>query len=214
MPARAPYAAAATPALPAVGSTNRSAPAGTARVIAALSPRALNEPVGLVPSSLIQRSAQPEPRAGAWRPQERGVALAEGDRLFARERAAGTPEPPHPVPPARARHGRRRSGTPRGVAHQPRVPARRRRSGSPSGPRWHRRRSTRGSSPGPCRRDHVVCRFRCDEHPLGAAGAEKPGTAASSATDARPHAGQAAEALQQPAPPLRPDTRNVRAAPR
>ena len=58
-PARAAYAASAMPALPAVGTTKRVAPAAVARVTAAASPRALKEPVGLTPSSLTHSRAKP-----------------------------------------------------------------------------------------------------------------------------------------------------------
>src|SRR5207247_9280322 len=58
-PARVAYAASATPALPAVGTTSRRTPACAARVTAAASPRALKEPVGLPLSSLTQRSPNP-----------------------------------------------------------------------------------------------------------------------------------------------------------
>ena len=64
-PARAPYAAAATPAFPAVGRVKRSTPAARARVIAALSPRDLNDPVGLAPSSLTRSSGIPARRRAA-----------------------------------------------------------------------------------------------------------------------------------------------------
>src|SRR2546427_2885788 len=47
------------PALPAVGTTRRRAPPLTARVTAAERPRALKEPVGLVPSSLRASSGRP-----------------------------------------------------------------------------------------------------------------------------------------------------------
>src|SRR5690606_11123952 len=57
--ARAPYAEAAMPALPAVGSTNDFAPAATALVTAALIPRDLNEPVGLDDSSFTSNPASP-----------------------------------------------------------------------------------------------------------------------------------------------------------
>src|SRR5947199_145970 len=53
-PARAPYAAAAPPALPADGMTKPRAPSVRARVIAMERPRALKEPVGFWPSSLAQ----------------------------------------------------------------------------------------------------------------------------------------------------------------
>src|SRR5882724_7782335 len=58
-PARVAYAASAMPALPAVGTTNSFAPATTARVTAAARPRALNDPVGFVLSSLTQSWSKP-----------------------------------------------------------------------------------------------------------------------------------------------------------
>ena len=67
-PARVAYAASAIPALPAVGTTNWFAPAPTARVIAAASPRALNDPVGLVLSSFTQSCWNP------WRAPRRAAA--------------------------------------------------------------------------------------------------------------------------------------------
>ena len=58
-PARVAYAASATPAFPAVGTTRDCAPPYAARVTAAASPRALNEPVGFDPSSFTRRSRKP-----------------------------------------------------------------------------------------------------------------------------------------------------------
>jgi hypothetical protein len=58
-PAAAAYAAAALPALPAVGSAIVFAPRYFARVIAADWPRALNELVGLSDSSLTYRRSRP-----------------------------------------------------------------------------------------------------------------------------------------------------------
>src|SRR3954464_2851863 len=67
-PAAAEYAAAALPALPAVGSAMVFAPRYLARVIAADCPRALNEFVGLSDSSLMYRRSRPmvAPSAAAW----------------------------------------------------------------------------------------------------------------------------------------------------
>src|SRR5262245_40136520 len=59
MPAAAAYAAAAFPALPAVGSAIVDAPRYLARVIAADWPRALNEFVGLSDSSLMYSRSRP-----------------------------------------------------------------------------------------------------------------------------------------------------------
>src|SRR4051812_6727197 len=61
--AAAPYAASAAPAFPAVGATSPGTPSAFARVTAALMPRALNDAVGLRPSSLIQSLATPMERA-------------------------------------------------------------------------------------------------------------------------------------------------------
>src|SRR5260221_13575308 len=54
-PARAPYAESAAPALPAVGAASEVAPSALAIVTAAAMPRDLNERVGFLDSSLIQR---------------------------------------------------------------------------------------------------------------------------------------------------------------
>jgi hypothetical protein len=56
---RGRHAARATPAFPAVGTTSRRASSSTARVTAAESPRALNEPVGFTPSSFTNRRSRP-----------------------------------------------------------------------------------------------------------------------------------------------------------
>src|SRR2546423_11274776 len=58
-PAAAEYAAAALPALPAVGSAMVFAPRYLARAIAADCPRALNELVGLSDSSLMYSQSMP-----------------------------------------------------------------------------------------------------------------------------------------------------------
>ena len=79
-PAAAPYAASAAPALPAVGTTMPATPSAFARVTAALIPRALNEPVGLSPSSLIQSRADAERVGQSLRRKERRRPLAERDR--------------------------------------------------------------------------------------------------------------------------------------
>ncbi|MDB5876350.1 MAG: associated domain protein, partial [Ramlibacter sp.] len=63
--AAAPYAASAAPAFPAVGVTNPGTPSARARVTAALIPRALNEAVGLSPSSFTHSRATPISRASA-----------------------------------------------------------------------------------------------------------------------------------------------------
>src|SRR2546422_4787289 len=67
-PAGAAWAASATPAFPAVGTTNARAPACPARVTAAARPRALKEPVGFVASSLTRRPGRP------YRAASRGTA--------------------------------------------------------------------------------------------------------------------------------------------
>src|SRR5438270_860020 len=54
MPARAPYAESAAPALPAVGAARLFAPRALAIVTAAAMPRDLNERVGFFDSSLYQ----------------------------------------------------------------------------------------------------------------------------------------------------------------
>src|SRR5438093_1306796 len=59
MPAAAAYAAMALAALPADGIATFLIPSSTAIVTAQESPRALKEPVGFSPSSLIQRSEAP-----------------------------------------------------------------------------------------------------------------------------------------------------------
>ena len=59
MPAWAAYAAAAPPALPAVGSAIVRMPSAFAMLTAAESPRALNELVGFCPSSFIYRWLRP-----------------------------------------------------------------------------------------------------------------------------------------------------------
>src|SRR5262245_34845122 len=68
-PAAAEYAAAALPALPAVGSAIVVAPRYFARVIAADWPRALNELVGFSDSSLMYSRSSPivAPSAFAWK---------------------------------------------------------------------------------------------------------------------------------------------------
>jgi hypothetical protein len=64
-PARAPYTAAAPPALPAEGIIKPFTPRVRALVTAIPSPRALKEPVGFCPSSLPQR--RPTPTCAASR---------------------------------------------------------------------------------------------------------------------------------------------------
>src|SRR6266478_4899187 len=58
-PAAAAYAASAPPALPAVGAAKAFAPSCLARETAAVIPRALNEPVGFNPSSLMNSRRRP-----------------------------------------------------------------------------------------------------------------------------------------------------------
>ena len=77
MPAFAAYAAAAPPALPAVGSAIFVWPSSFAFETAAERPRALNEPVGLPASSLIRRSRKPNARAEAIGAKQRRAAFAE-----------------------------------------------------------------------------------------------------------------------------------------
>src|SRR5439155_5542826 len=69
-PARAPYAAHAAPALPAVGRARTLMPRSAARVTPIAAPRALNVPVGSRPSSLIAK-----PRMPSFRPS-RGAAAS------------------------------------------------------------------------------------------------------------------------------------------
>src|SRR6185437_1315589 len=91
MRAAAPYAASAAPAFPAVGTTRPGTPSALARVTAALMPRALKEPVGLRPSSLIQKRATPNERASsgdstsgvAPSPSETGVSPSQSGRSAA-----------------------------------------------------------------------------------------------------------------------------------
>ena len=52
-------AASAPPALPAVGAANAFAPSCFARVTAVVMPRALNDPVGFSPSSLMYSFCNP-----------------------------------------------------------------------------------------------------------------------------------------------------------
>jgi len=59
IPARAPYAAQAAPAFPAVGSAMVVMPSSRARVTPSAAPRALNVPVGSRPSSLIDSRCSP-----------------------------------------------------------------------------------------------------------------------------------------------------------
>src|SRR3954470_2160946 len=91
MPAAAPYAHKAAPALPAVGATSPGTPIAFARVTAALMPRALNDAVGLSPSSLIQSAFTPMAAAnfGAAMigvppsPSETGSSLSRSGRTAA-----------------------------------------------------------------------------------------------------------------------------------
>ena len=83
-PAAAPYAASAAPAFPAVGVTNPGTPRALARVTAALIPRALNDAVGLSPSSFTHSRATPVSPASAGAscigvspsPSDTGISLA------------------------------------------------------------------------------------------------------------------------------------------
>src|SRR6185437_14261725 len=101
-PAAAAYAASAAPALPAVGTTNPGTPSALARVTAALMPRALKEPVGFNPSSLIQkrptpnsRDSSPDSSSGvAPSPSETGVSphVPSTAQHVARRRELGVPD--------------------------------------------------------------------------------------------------------------------------
>src|SRR5260221_12953907 len=59
IPARAPYAAQAAPALPAVGSAIVVTPSSFARVTPTAAPRGLNAPAGSNPPSLTQSASTP-----------------------------------------------------------------------------------------------------------------------------------------------------------
>src|SRR6266849_5629007 len=59
IPAAAAYAASAPPALPAVGAAKAFAPSCLARETAVVMPRALNDPVGFNPSSLMYSHCKP-----------------------------------------------------------------------------------------------------------------------------------------------------------
>src|SRR5712692_10929383 len=73
-PAAAAYAASAPPALPAVGAASAFAPSCLARDTAAVIPRALNEPVGFSPSSLMYRRFRPpSPPRPSFPPGPQGI---------------------------------------------------------------------------------------------------------------------------------------------
>src|SRR6266852_7971135 len=73
-PAAAAYAASAPPALPAVGAANAFAPSCLARDTAAVIPRALNDPVGFNPSSLMYRRFRPpSPLRPSFPPGPQGI---------------------------------------------------------------------------------------------------------------------------------------------
>ena len=77
IPARAAYVAQAAPALPLVGIAIRSTPSSRARVTPTAAPRALNEPVGISPSSLTIRSGDADLGAVRRGAQQRRPALAQ-----------------------------------------------------------------------------------------------------------------------------------------
>ncbi|MNZ99444.1 hypothetical protein D3C78_1187690 [compost metagenome] len=62
MPARAAYSDQAAPALPLVGMASASTPSSLALDTPTAAPRALNEPVGMMPSSFSHRSSIPSSR--------------------------------------------------------------------------------------------------------------------------------------------------------
>ena len=78
MPARVAYAAMAAPALPLVGMARRRMPSSFAMETAMTSPRALKEPVGRRPSSLMV-SDRPEAACEFAALDERRADFAEGD---------------------------------------------------------------------------------------------------------------------------------------
>ena len=91
----------AAPALPAVGTTNPGTPRPRARVTAALMPRALNDAVGLSPSSFTQSRATPISRASFGQLVHRREPFAERDRRL-RRRLSGMHGGVPPHVPARA----------------------------------------------------------------------------------------------------------------
>src|SRR5579863_5822377 len=80
MPAAAAYAAMALAALPAEGIATFLIPSSTAIEIAQERPRALKEPVGFSPSSLIHRSSEPT-RAPRRRVRIKGVMPSPSDTI-------------------------------------------------------------------------------------------------------------------------------------
>ena len=94
MPAAAAYAAAAEPALPALGSAMPMRRNATAPFTAMTSPRALNDCVGLPLSSAGQSSATSETLGETRERQQRRAAFSEShDREVRRERQHGAVAP-------------------------------------------------------------------------------------------------------------------------
>ena len=97
MPARAPYAASAEPALPADGMAIFVTPSSLAFETAADSPRALKLPVGLSPSSFIQMRLEP-----AWRCKasagSSGVVPSPSVTMFASSRTGMSSNQRHMLP--------------------------------------------------------------------------------------------------------------------
>ena len=88
-PAAAPYAEAAEAALPAEGSAIAVAPSSFARETAQPSPRALNEPVGFLPSSFRSRPASPS-ASPARRAGTSGVMPSPSEIMLAGSRTGST----------------------------------------------------------------------------------------------------------------------------
>src|SRR5262249_1005554 len=111
-PPRAAYAASAPPALPAVGIATAFTPSSLARDTAADNPRALNDPVGLVPSSLRRTRRNPArlPRRGTGRS---GVSPSPRETTGLGP-PPGSSSPPPPRPPGAARPGPGAEGGARG----------------------------------------------------------------------------------------------------
>ena len=84
MPAAAAYAASAPPALPAVGIATFWMPSSRHIDTAQESPRALNEPVGLTPSSFSQRLSHSTRSAEAVQPVQRRPAFLSETMFSAR----------------------------------------------------------------------------------------------------------------------------------
>src|SRR6185437_3491081 len=86
--AAAAYAARALPAFPADGIATFFMASALATLIATEIPRALNEPVGVKPSSLIQTLGNPRLRRTGVNPSPRVMALTSGRTSRYRQRLA------------------------------------------------------------------------------------------------------------------------------